>query len=69
MKKTVINLEVVPDAYKGFNMKKILIVFIVLFSFDIIANAQDVIFLRNGDEIQSIVQEIGGNYSATKKIK
>ena len=67
MKKTVINLEVVPDAYKGFNMKKILIVFIVLFSFDIIANAQDVIFLRNGDEIQSIVQEIGIEYVKYKK--
>jgi|GEM_PF-3841393 len=42
-----------------------LLIFIILFGFK--AMAQDVIMLKNGDEIKSLVQEIGADYVKYKK--
>jgi len=48
-------------------MKKVVLILVAVFSFGIIANAQDVIILKNGDEIKSIVQEVGIEYVKYKK--
>jgi len=48
-------------------MKKIFLIFIAVIAFGISVNAQDVIILKNGDDIQAIVQEIGENEIKYKK--
>ena len=40
-------------------MKKVLIIIITVINFGIVAKAQDIITLKNGEDIQALVQEIG----------
>jgi len=48
-------------------MKKIILPLLILIGFGITANAQDIIILKNGDEIKSLVQEIEYDYIKYKK--
>jgi len=48
-------------------MKKVILILITLFGFGVSIVAQDIIILKNGNEIKSIVREIGDNYLWYKK--
>jgi hypothetical protein len=48
-------------------MKKNLLLLTIVIGFGFASNAQDIIILKNGDEIKSLVQEIGTDYVLYKK--
>ncbi|MDR2970882.1 MAG: hypothetical protein LBU83_02980 [Bacteroidales bacterium] len=50
-----------------YNKAKLLILFAFVMLFEVDSIAQDVIFLKNGNEIMSLVQEIGLEYITYKK--
>ena len=50
-------------------MKKIFLILFTIIGFGINTNAQDIIILKNGDEIQAVVQEIGKNDIKYKKFE
>jgi len=48
-------------------MKKILFILLAVIGFGFCANAQDIIILKSGDEIEALVQEVGPDYVLYKK--
>jgi len=50
-------------------MKRVLLILVAVIGFGVCTNAQDIIVLKNGDDIKTIVQEIGLNEIKYKKFE
>ena len=57
-----------PDTNKGLKMKKMFLIMIVVISFIVISNAQDLISLKNGTYATSVKNNVGSVYEQSQVV-